>query len=92
MQELLKRGRESVPPLADALGRREPDLRVQAFEVLKRIVPAPLQFDPFATDDIRDPPTLRVAAIARRQSVAVTGGRLVAAIDRAWLFAANLAK
>jgi len=54
VQELLKRGRESVPPLADALGRREPDLRVQAFEVLKRIVPTPLQFDPFAADDVRD--------------------------------------
>lgn len=53
VQELLKRGHDSVQPLADALGRREPDLRVQAFEVLKRIVPAPLQFDPFATDDVR---------------------------------------
>ena len=53
VQELLKRGRASVPPLAEALDRREPDLRVQAFEVLKRIVPAPLQFDPFATDDVR---------------------------------------
>jgi lipopolysaccharide export system ATP-binding protein len=40
VQELLKQGRDSVPPLADALGRREADLRVQAFEVLKRIVPA----------------------------------------------------
>jgi lipopolysaccharide export system ATP-binding protein len=53
VQELLKRGRESVQPLADALGRREPDLRVQAFEVLKRIVPAALQFDPFAADEVR---------------------------------------
>jgi lipopolysaccharide export system ATP-binding protein len=53
VQELLKRGPASVPPLADALDRREPDLRVQAFEVLKRIVPAPLQFDPFAADDVR---------------------------------------
>jgi lipopolysaccharide export system ATP-binding protein len=53
VEELLKRGRASVPPLADALDRREPDLRVQAFELLKRIVPAPLQFDPFATDDVR---------------------------------------
>jgi lipopolysaccharide export system ATP-binding protein len=53
VQELLKRGRDSVPPLADALGRREADLRVQAFEVLKRIVPAPLQFDPFAADEVR---------------------------------------
>ena len=53
VQELLKRGRASVPPLADALDRREPDLRVQAFEVLKRLVPAPLNFDPYAADDIR---------------------------------------
>jgi lipopolysaccharide export system ATP-binding protein len=53
VQELLRRGPDSVPPLADALGRREADLRVQAFEVLKRIVPTPLQFDPFATDEVR---------------------------------------
>jgi lipopolysaccharide export system ATP-binding protein len=53
VQELLKRGRDSVPPLADALGRREADLRVHAFEVLKRLIPAPLQFDPFAADDVR---------------------------------------
>ena len=53
VQELLKRGRASVSPLADALDRREPDLRVHAFEVLKRIVPAPLQFDPYAADDVR---------------------------------------
>jgi lipopolysaccharide export system ATP-binding protein len=52
--ELLKGGRASVPPLVEALGRREPDLRVQALELLKRIVPAPaLQFDPFAADDVR---------------------------------------
>lgn len=53
VQELLKRGRASVRPLTEALDRRESDLRVQAFEVLKRIVPAPLQFDPFAADDVR---------------------------------------
>jgi lipopolysaccharide export system ATP-binding protein len=53
VQELLKRGATSVPPLADALDRREPDLRVQAFEVLKRLVPAHLYFDPYAADEIR---------------------------------------
>jgi lipopolysaccharide export system ATP-binding protein len=53
VQELLQRGRDSVPPLTDALDRREPDLRVQAFEVLKRLVPSPLYFDPYASDDIR---------------------------------------
>ena len=51
--ELLKWGQGAVPPLVEALGRREPDLRLQAFEVLKRLVPTPLQFDPFAADDIR---------------------------------------
>lgn len=53
MQELLRRGRESVPPLTDALGRREADLRVHAFEVLQRLIPSPLQFDPFAADEVR---------------------------------------
>jgi lipopolysaccharide export system ATP-binding protein len=53
VQELLQRGRDSVPTLTDALDRREPDLRVQAFEVLKRLVPSPLYFDPYASDDIR---------------------------------------
>jgi lipopolysaccharide export system ATP-binding protein len=51
--EFLKWGGGAVPPLVEALGRREPDLRVHAFEVLKRLVPAPLQFDPFAADEIR---------------------------------------
>jgi lipopolysaccharide export system ATP-binding protein len=52
--ELLKGGKASVPPLVEALGRRESELRVHAFELLKRIIPAPaLQFDPFATDDVR---------------------------------------
>jgi lipopolysaccharide export system ATP-binding protein len=53
VQELLMRGPASVPPLTDALDRREPDLRVQAFEVLKRLVRGPLQFDPFGSDDVR---------------------------------------
>src|SRR5262249_62118200 len=51
--ELLKWGGGAVPPLVEALGRREPDLRVHAFEVLKRLVPTQLQFDPFAAEEIR---------------------------------------
>jgi len=52
--ELLKHGGASVPPLTEALGRREPELRVHAFEVLKRLIPTKkLQFDPFAADEIR---------------------------------------
>ena len=53
VQELLVRGAASVSPLTDALDRREPDLRVQAFEVLKRLVRGTIQFDPYGTDDIR---------------------------------------
>ena len=53
VQELLRRGRESVRPLTEALGRQEADLRVHAFEVLQRIVPAPLTFDPYAAADLR---------------------------------------
>jgi lipopolysaccharide export system ATP-binding protein len=53
VQELLKRGGSSVPTLTDALDRREPDLRVHAYEVLKVLVPAALHFDPYAADDIR---------------------------------------
>jgi lipopolysaccharide export system ATP-binding protein len=55
IEELLKRRGASVPPLVEALDRREPELRVHAFEVLKRLVPTQLrlQFDPFAADEIR---------------------------------------
>src|SRR4051812_44440262 len=53
VQELLVRGAASVSPLTDALDRREPDLRVQAFEVLKRLVRGTILFDPYASDDIR---------------------------------------
>src|SRR5262249_8506649 len=49
--ELLKRGKESVPPLVEALGRREVELRAYAFEVLQRLVPSPLHFDPHAADE-----------------------------------------
>jgi lipopolysaccharide export system ATP-binding protein len=63
VQELLKRGRESIPPLTDALGRREADLRVQAFEVLQRIVPVPMQFDPYGPDDVR---SMQIAIIRQQ--------------------------
>jgi lipopolysaccharide export system ATP-binding protein len=51
--ELLKRGPAVVPPLVDALNRPETEMRVHAFEVLKRLVPAKMQFDPFAAADVR---------------------------------------
>ena len=52
-QELLKRGPDSLGPLVDALGRRESDLRVHSFEVLKRLVRGTMQFDPYAADEVR---------------------------------------
>jgi len=51
--ELLQRGKASVPPLVEALGRRETELRAYAFEVLQRLVPSPLHFDPHAAEDVR---------------------------------------
>src|SRR5262249_22972153 len=48
--ELLKRGKASVPPLVEALGRREVELRAYAFEVLQRLVPSPLPFYPLGAD------------------------------------------
>lgn len=51
--ELLKRGPLAVPLLVDALERREAELRVRSLEVLKRLVPSPLAFDPYGTDDTR---------------------------------------
>ncbi len=53
VQELLKGGPAAVPPLVEALGRRESDLRVHSFEVLKRLLRGPLQFDPYGSDDVR---------------------------------------
>lgn len=53
VQELIKRGNASVPPLVDALGRRETELRVRSLEVLSRLVAGNIQFDPFGTDDSR---------------------------------------
>ena len=44
---------ENIAALKGVASEGKPDVRVQAFEVLKRIVPAPLMFDPFASDDVR---------------------------------------
>ncbi len=49
-EELLRRGKTSVPVLIEALERRELDLRVRACEVLKHIVGA-FDFDPYAADE-----------------------------------------
>ena len=51
--ELLRRGNVAVPPLVEALGRRETELRVRALEVLSRLLAGNIIFDPFATDDVR---------------------------------------
>jgi lipopolysaccharide export system ATP-binding protein len=49
-EELLKRGQAAVPALLEALERRELDVRVRAYEVLKHIV-GPVDFDPYAAPD-----------------------------------------
>jgi len=53
--ELNSRGEAAIPPLLEALERRDPLLRKRAFELLKHVARAfaPLDFDPDAADDIR---------------------------------------
>ncbi|WP_020472172.1 LPS export ABC transporter ATP-binding protein [Zavarzinella formosa] len=53
IQELLQRGNVAVPPLVDALARRETELRVRSLEVLSRLLAGNILFDPFAGDDVR---------------------------------------
>jgi ABC-type multidrug transport system ATPase subunit len=51
--ELLKRPTHAVPLLFEALERREADLRMRSFEVLKKLVEGSLSFDPYGTDETR---------------------------------------
>ncbi len=51
-EELINHGSSALPVLLDALNRRELDLRVRACEIIKHIV-GPIDFDPYAQDDIR---------------------------------------
>ncbi len=48
--ELLHRGEETVPHLLEALERRDVDLRLAAFEVLRRLVGEGADFDPHAPE------------------------------------------
>ena len=52
-EDLIKRGRSAIPVLLEALDRRELDLRVRVGEVLKHILGGPIDFDPYAPDDVR---------------------------------------
>jgi len=52
-EELIRRGRTAVPLLLEALERREVDLRVRACEVLKHILGAAIEFDPYAPEESR---------------------------------------
>jgi lipopolysaccharide export system ATP-binding protein len=55
MLELVGRGEPSIPPLLEALERREAVLRRRAFEVLKVVAKdsGPLEFDSDAPDEVR---------------------------------------
>jgi lipopolysaccharide export system ATP-binding protein len=52
-EELLRRGKAATGALIEALERRELDLRVRACEVLKTILGGPIEFDPYAPDEVR---------------------------------------
>jgi lipopolysaccharide export system ATP-binding protein len=51
--ELVQYGPTAMPALLEALERRDPDLRRQAFTVLQRILDAPVPFDPAAPEALR---------------------------------------
>jgi lipopolysaccharide export system ATP-binding protein len=48
--ELAQHGAEAVPALLEALGRRDLELRRQAFTILQRVVPGSVVFDPYAPE------------------------------------------
>jgi lipopolysaccharide export system ATP-binding protein len=48
--ELLRRGAAAVPALLEALERRDVEVRRRALEVLRRLLPGPVDFDPFAPE------------------------------------------
>ena len=48
----MQRGEETVPHLLEALERRDVDLRLAAFEVLRRLVGDGADFDPHAPERI----------------------------------------
>lgn len=66
-EELIKKGRAAIPVLLEALERRELDLRVRASEVLKHISGGPIEFDPYAPDEVRH----RQVAMLRKRLLAV---------------------
>jgi lipopolysaccharide export system ATP-binding protein len=50
VEELVQRGGAALPALIDALGRRDVELRRQAFAVLQQIVGGSAVFDPYAPE------------------------------------------
>jgi lipopolysaccharide export system ATP-binding protein len=52
-EELVGMGGEAIAGLLEALGRRDVELRRQAFEVLQTIVQGAAQFDPYAPEALR---------------------------------------
>jgi lipopolysaccharide export system ATP-binding protein len=48
--ELIERGLQAVPGLIEALERRDVEMRRQVHQVLQRILPGPVVFDPYAPE------------------------------------------
>ena len=51
--ELVKRGQIAVPPLLEALDRRDVEMRRRACEALRAILHGDVDFDPFAPESQR---------------------------------------
>ncbi len=52
-RELVLRGEAALPPLLEALERRDVELRRQVFEVVKQILQREVTFDPYAPESLR---------------------------------------
>ncbi len=48
--QLLEFGAAAVPALLEALERRDVELRRQAYELLRRLLPGGIAFDPYAPE------------------------------------------
>ena len=53
MDELVQAGTAAIPPLLEALERRDVDMRRQAFTVLQSVLEGSASFDPYAPESQR---------------------------------------
>jgi lipopolysaccharide export system ATP-binding protein len=66
--ELLARGAAAVPALLEALERRDVEVRRKALDILRRLLPGPVDFDPYAPEAQRRQQLARLREQAGRKA------------------------